>query len=313
MTLDPDAAAILERVREAGVPPWHTLPPVEGRRVYRERALLLADPPIPVGSVWDDVIPTPAGPLGTRAYRPAGGGPHPILLYLHGGGWVLGDLDTHDAVCRRLSLAADCLVVSLDYRLAPEHPYPAAMDDVVAAMRWLAAHGSDLGGDPTRLAIGGDSAGGTLAAGAVLRLRDEGGPPVALQALVYPATEPRFELPSFHENAEGYLLTTADVAWFWDQYLGGDEAATTDPYACPGVGTDLTRLPAAVVITAEFDPLRDDGDGYAERLRAAGVPVTARCFPGMIHGFVALPIEIPAGREAIDLIASAAREAWATG
>jgi acetyl esterase len=308
--LHPDAAAILERVRDAGVPPWRSLPPAEGREVYRRRARLFTGDPVPVDAVWDTTFPSAAGPIGLRVYRPDGGRPRPIFVYLHGGGWTLGDLDSHDVVCRRISVAADCMVVSVDYRLSPEHPYPAPMDDAVAAVRWIAEHGGELGGDPSRLAMGGDSAGGNMTAGAVIRLRDEGGPRVALQVLIYPATEPAFEMLSFYENADGFLLTTADVAWFWKNYLGDDPAAAADPYACPGVAPDLTRLPPAVMITGDFDPLRDDGEIYAIKLRAAGVPVVARRFAGMIHGFVALPVEIPAGRQAIRMIATAARRAW---
>ena len=310
MRLDPDAAEILRRIREAGVPAWRSLPPVEGRAVYRKRALLFEGDPLQIDDVRDGTIPSAAGPVGIRAYRPAGGRPRPIFIYLHGGGWTLGDLDTHDAVCRRISAAADCLVVSVDYRLAPEHPYPAALDDVIASIGWLAAHGAELGGDQTRLALGGDSAGGNLTAGAVIRLRDEAGPRVALQVLIYPATQASFETLSCYENAEGYLLTTADLVWFWGNYLADSPAAAADPYACPGVATDLRDLPPAVIITGGFDPLRDDGEIYAVKLRAAGVPLVARRFPGMIHGFVALPIEIAAGRRAIGMIARATRRAW---
>jgi len=310
MRLDPDAAAILERVREAGVPPWRSLPPVEGRQVYRERALLFQAEPIAVGTVWETAIPSRAGPLRIRVYRPDDGPPRPIFIYLHGGGWTLGDLDTHDTVCRRIAVAADCMVVAVDYRLAPEQPYPAAMDDTIDAVCWVAEHGAELGGDPGRLALGGDSAGGNLTAGAAIRLRDEGGPRVALQVLIYPATQATFEMLAYYENADGYFLTTADVVWFWRNYLGHDQAAAADPYAAPGVAADLRDLPPAVVITADFDPIRDDGDIYALKLRAAGVPVVAKRFRGMIHGFVALPLEIQAGRRAIRLIAGAARRAW---
>ncbi len=310
MRLDPDAAAILDKIREAGVPPWHTLLPAEGREVYRRRAKLFEGAPLPAGTVWDTTIPSDVSPVRIRIYRPVGGPPRPIFVYVHGGGWTLGDLDTFDAICRRISVAADCLLVSVDYRLAPENPYPAALDDTVTTIRWVAEHGAELGGDPTRLAVGGDSAGGNLTAGAVLRLRDEGGPRVAVQVLIYPATQASFEMLSYYENAVGYFLTTADVKWFWRNYLGDDPATASDPYACPGIAPDLRGLPPAVVITGDFDPVRDDGDIYAVKLRAAGVPVVARRFPGMIHGFVALPVEIPAGRRAIAIIARAARRAW---
>lgn len=311
MRLHPDAADVLARIRDAGVPPWHTLSAVVAREVYRKRAALFEGDRLDVGDVTDRVIPGPAGDIPIRVYRPTGEA-RPVFIYLHGGGWTLGDLDTHDTVCRRLSLAADCMVVSVAYRLGPEDPYPAPMDDVIAAVRWIAAHGAEAGGDPTRLALGGDSAGGNLTAGAVIRLRDEGGPTVALQVLIYPASQPQFEMLSFYENAEGYLLTTADMAWFWDNYLGPAPAHRTDPYACPGTATDLRDLPRAVVITADFDPLRDDGDTYAIKLRNAGVSVVAHRFPGMIHGFVALPVEIPSGRQALRLIGRETRRAWAT-
>jgi acetyl esterase len=307
--LHPDAAAVLAKVRAAGVPQWHTLDPMTGRDVYRKRAAMFEGVKPDCGDVEDVTIPGPAGDLALRVYCPPGPS-RPIFIYLHGGGWTLGDLDSHDTVCRRISIAADCQVVSVDYRLGPEDPYPAPMDDAVAAIRWIAEHGAELGGDPTRLALGGDSAGANMTAGAVLRLRDEGGPRVALQALIYGAFQPQFEMLSFHENAEGYFLTTKDVQWFWDNYLGPDPAARTDPYACPGTAVDLSDLPPAVVITGDFDPLRDDGDIYAIRLREAGVPVVAKRFPGMIHGFVALPVEIPSGRQAIALIAREARKAW---
>lgn len=308
MRLDPDAIAILHRVRD--VPPWRTFSPEEGRIAYRARALLFDGPKSPVNSVTDTTIPLGDHELPIRIYRPDGGPPRPIFIYLHGGGWTLGDLDTHDAVCRRISVAADCLVVAAAYRLAPEFRYQAQLDDVAGAVRWLADHGDTLGGDPTRLALGGDSAGGNLTAGVSIRLRDEDGPRVALQALIYAAVRPYFDTLSYHVNAEGYWISRADVIWFWDNFLGPDPRAAEDPYACPGTVEDLRGLPPAVVITAGFDPLRDEGEVYAMRLAAAGVRVHARRFPGMIHGFVALPEEIPAGHRAIGLIASAARRAW---
>ncbi len=208
--LHPDAADILRRIREAGVPPWHTQTVDEARVVYRRRATMFEGPPTHVDSVRDQVIPSTSGDIAIRVYRPDGD-PRPIFVYLHGGGWTLGDLDTHDAVCRRLSRAADCMVVSVAYRLAPEHRYQAQLDDVDSAVRWLAAHGDELGGDPSRMALGGDSAGGNLTAGSVIRLRDMGGPRLDLQVLIYPATAPWFETLSYHENAEGYFLTRDDV------------------------------------------------------------------------------------------------------
>ena len=310
MRLDPDAAAVLQRVREASIPPWHTMTPKRGREVYDERARLFAGPKQPAGTVWDATIPAPHGELPIRIYRPEAGPPRPIFLYLHGGGWTFGDLDSHDHLCRRIAAAADCMVVSLAYRLAPEHRYQDQLDDVTTAIRWLTAHGDELGGDPTRIAVGGDSAGGNLSAGATLRLRDEGGPKVALQVLIYAATAPYFDTLSCHENGEGYWLTRADLMWFWDNFLGPDPAARHDPYAAPGTAPDLRDAPPTLVITAAFDPLRDEGEVFGYKLRAAGVPVHIRRFTGMIHGFIALPAPIPAGNRAVGMIADATRRAW---
>lgn len=311
MRLDPNAAAVIGRVRDANVPPWRSLPAPIGREVYRQRALLFDRPRTPAGTVWDTTIPSEAEAVGVRVYRPDRRGPRPLFIYLHGGGWTFGSLDTVDETCRLISRAADCMVVSVAYRLAPEHPYPAPLDDVVAVVRWVAQHGDDLGGDPARLAIGGDSAGGNLAAGACLRLREEGGPKAALQVLIYPCTQAFFDTLSYHENAEGYLLTRADMIWFWQNFLG-PAGSTGDPFACPGVAEDLRDLPPAVIITAGFDPLRDEGEVYGYRLRGAGVPVVARRFPGMIHNFIGLSIEGAAGR-AIGTIGAATRRAWAPG
>jgi acetyl esterase len=310
MRLDPDAAAILERIREAGIPPWRSLDPVVGREVYRKRARLFAADPQPAGDVWDTTIPAAHGTIPVRVYRPQHGPRRPIFIYLHGGGWTLGDLDTHDAICRRIASAADCMLVSVDYRLAPEHRYQDQLDDVATSVRWLAEHGGELGGDPTRLALGGDSAGGNQTAGMCLRLRDEGGPRIDLQVLIYPSTAPYFDTLSYHVNGEGYWLTRADCIWFWDNYLGPDPAARCDPYAAPGTATDLRGLPPALIITAGFDPLRDEGEVFGLKLRAAGVPVQVRRFPGMIHGFVGVPTPIPAGVRAVSMIADATRRAW---
>ncbi len=306
--LDPDAADILRRIAEAGIPPWHTLPVAEARAVYRRRATMFEGAPAHVDSVMDRVIPSKGGDIPIRVYRHAGT-PRPVFVYLHGGGWTLGDLDTHDAVCRRIARAADCTVVSVAYRLGPEHRVQEQLDDVVTAVRWVATNGHVVGGDATRLALGGDSAGGHLTAAASIRLRDEGGPLPSLQVLIYPATQPCFDTLSYHENGEGYFLTRADCVWFWGNLLGSLEEPP-GPHAVPMAEPSLAGLPPAVVITAGFDPLRDDGEMYAIRLRRAGVPVVARRFSGMIHGFVALPVAIPAGDRAIGLIARAARRAW---
>ena len=308
VSLDQDAIEILEAVKLAGIPEWHTLTPEEGRRIYQERVRLFALKPTPIYSVQDFSIPSPAGPISLRKYVPSEGEPKPVLIYLHGGGWTLGDLDSHDELCRRLALAADCLVVSVDYRLAPENPHPAGLDDAIAAISWVAENAASLGGNPQLLAVGGDSAGGQLSAAACLRIRDEGGPRIALQLLIYPALRASFETLSYYENATGKWITRADCIWFWKNYLGG--ASNLDPYACPGEATNLRGLPRALIITAGGDPVRDDGEMYGFKLRAAGVHAVSRRFPGMIHGFMAVPKELKAGREAVLLAADELRSAW---
>lgn len=306
--LDQEAIEILEAVKLAGIPEWHTLSPVEGRRVYQERVRLFALEPTPMYEVNDLSIPGPAGPIRIRKYTPSKSEAMPVLIYLHGGGWTLGDLDSHDELCRRLALATDCIVVSVDYRLAPENPHPAGLDDSIAAIKWVAENAASFGGNPQLLAVGGDSAGGQLSAAACLRIRDEGGPRIALQLMIYPALRASFETLSYYENATGKWITRADCIWFWKNYLGS--TSNLDPYACPGEATDLQGLPRALIITAGGDPVRDDGEMYGFKLRAAGVHALARRFPGMIHGFMAVPKELEAGREAVLLAARELRSAW---
>jgi len=208
--LDPDAAAVLLKVREAGVPEWHTLGAVRAREVYRQRADLLATQPSPVAHVGDVTIDGPGGPLRVKIIDPGGDRPLPVLVYLHGGGWTLGDVDTFEEVCRRFAVAAQCLVVAPDYRLAPEHPFPAALDDSLATIQWVWDHAETIGADPARVAVGGDSAGGNLSAAVCLKLRDEGGPRLSLQLLIYPALRARFDTDSYRRNASGYLLSRDD-------------------------------------------------------------------------------------------------------
>ncbi|MHA6793889.1 alpha/beta hydrolase [Pseudonocardia bannensis] len=236
--------------------------------------------PEPVGDVKDRKVDSPAGPVPVRLYTPLEDRGR-VITYLHGGGWVVGDLDTHDPVCRRVANSVGATVVAVDYRLAPEHPHPAALDDAMAALAWTA---DTFPGRPH--VVAGDSAGAALAAGAALRARDEGGPPLAAQLLVYPCTDPGMSMPSIRENGEGYFLTHADMTWFYDQYVPARsrrEEPTVDLLHAP----DLAGLPPAVVATAEFDPLRDEGDAYADRLRSAGVPVRHLPGPGLIHGYFA--------------------------
>lgn len=296
MTLDPDARALLDRVQAAGIRPWHRHTVDEARRVYGERIALLDPRPIPIAQVRDLTIPGPGGVLPARVYHPAPDDQRPVVLYLHGGGWVLGSLDSHDWVCRELASVSGAAVVSLGYRLAPEHPHPAALEDAWAAAGWLRGHAAGMGGDGRRLVVAGDSAGGHLAAALALLSRDRGGPDLRGQVLIYPALAPDFETASYRANADGYLLTRDDMRWFWEHYLAD---AVRDAYATPGSADDLTGLPPALVVTAGFDPLRDEGRAYAARLRAAGVPTDLLDHPGMIHGFVALPDAIPEGRTAV--------------
>jgi acetyl esterase len=283
MPVDPQIQALLDK--GTGVPATHLLSVPDARAQYEARVALMA-PSAPVGSVTERVIQTPYGPLTLRIYQPPGQGPFPLLAFYHGSGFVLCSLNTHDGMCRNLCAGARCVVVSVDYRLAPEHKFPAGLNDCVFATRWIADHAPELHGDATRLAIAGDSAGGNLAAAAALRLRDEGGPPLCGQLLIYPVTDYHTPgTPSYQENAEGYGLTRATMEWFWDHYLN-DPTDAANPYASPLRAADLSNLPPALVQTAEFDPLRDEGERYAERLRAAGTPATTSRWNGMNHGFL---------------------------
>jgi len=255
------------------------------------------DPGAPMAAVVDRTVATPDGDLPVRIYRPRETALLPVLVYFHGGGWVLGSIDSHDSVARNLARSADCLVLSVGYRLAPEHRFPAAVDDCTAAVRWVHGHANDIGADAARIALGGDSAGGNLATVVALRLRDEAGPKIAGQLLVYPVTQLRAPLRgSMVANAEGYFLRARDVAWFDDMYLGNSEAHT-HPYASPLLAASLSGLAPALVITAEFDPLRDQGEDYARRLRQAGVAVTLSRYDGAFHAFFGMPADI--GRRAV--------------
>ena len=300
MPVDPHLAGLLELLATAGAPPMHQGTAEEARAAFRQLTVNGRQPQhvVPVGRVEDRVLPGPAGDLAVRVYRPEDDGPAPTVLLFHGGGWVIGDLETHDNMAR--SLCRDCraVVVSVDYRLAPEAPFPAAVEDALAATRWAGEHLDELGGDG-RLAVAGDSAGGNLAAVVAQVMRDEGGPALAAQLLVYPATDVSGDYPSRTENAEGYFLDLATMAWFMGQYAA-DSAAHADPRLSPLQAADLSGLPPAVVVTAEYDPLRDEGEAYAGRLREAGVPVEVRRFDGMIHGFFDMGPLSPGAQKAVD-------------
>jgi acetyl esterase len=286
MPVDPQLVDLLRRVEAA--PPLSSHGPEKAREVFRRLNALVAEaaPEVPVAAVEDAVVPGAAGPLRTRVYRPAGSGPHPTLVFFHGGGFTVGDLDSHDGQCRLLCREGGVVVLSTEYRLAPESPFPAAVEDALAATRWAADHVDELGRDGGRLAVGGDSAGGNLAA-VVAQESRTAGPPLAAQLLIYPATDLISERPSHERNGNGYFLTTGEIEWFHANYLP-DPAAGSDPRASPLRAGDLSGLPPAVIATAEFDPLLDDGDAYAEALAAGGVPVVHRRFDGLVHGFFGL-------------------------
>jgi len=308
MPLDPQARLILDNLPEDLLDVRRTTP-LELRTLYAEQSQL-PFPAEPVADVAEREIPGPAGPVPVRIYTPEGEEPRPAVVFFHGGGWVIGNLDTHDGTARKLANAAGAVVVSVDYRLAPEHPYPAAAEDCYAATRWVAEHGAaELGVAPGRLAVAGDSAGGNLAAVVSLMARDRGGPALAFQLLVYPVTDPDFERASYRENAEGYLLTRDVMEWFWDQYVPEAERRH-DPYAAPLRAPDLSGLPPALVVTAEYDPLRDEGEAYARRLEEAGVRVRCRRYPGMIHGFLSFADVVDQGKEAVAEAGTALRAAF---
>ena len=309
MPLDPQAQRVIEAVAQLNLKPVESSTPEEARESLRIRTEALG-PFDSVAAVADHRVPVKGGAITARVYSPGGPGPHPALVYYHGGGWVIGDLYTHDGLCRSLTNAARCVVVSVDYRLAPEFKYPVAVEDSYAALAWTAANAGRLGIDPRRVAVGGDSAGGNLATVVALVAGERGGPGIVHQVLIYPVTDYDFGTPSYHENATGYLLTRDGMRWFWSHYLGR-EAQGLERYASPLRAPSLAGLPSALVITAECDPLRDEGEAYAARLRDAGVAVTLTRYPGMIHGFIRMTRILDQARTALDEIAGSLQKAFA--
>jgi acetyl esterase len=310
MPLSLKMRAVLLMARLSGGKPLNELPVAEARQATALR-IPKSRTSVPLASIADRAIPGLAGDLPIRIYNPEGVGPFPLLVYFHGGGFVVGSIDGADLICRALCWGAGCIVVSVGYRLAPEHTFPAAPDDCLAATRWAALHAAELGADPARLAVAGDSAGGNLAAVTALRIRDEGGPALCGQLLIYPVagyhTPPT---PSYLANADGYLLTRDMMVWFWGHYLNHPGEAD-NPHAAPLAALDLAGLPPALVITAEFDPLRDEGERYAERLRLAGVPAVFSRYGGMIHGFLLFADLFEESRRAMDEAATWLRQTTA--
>jgi len=309
--LDPQAKAVIDLVIKSGRPAYHQLSPKDARQLFRETRPASTPTPPEIGIVRDLTADGPLGPIPLRIYRPSGvsaSTPLAVLVFFHGGGWVIRDLETHDVLCRQLTAESGVNIVSVDYRLAPEHKFPAAVDDAWAATRWVVAHADDLGIDARCLALGGDSAGGNLAAVVALLARDQGAPSIALQVLIYPVTELAAETRSYRDFADGYLLTREGMRWFIAHYLNAEDEAA-DWRASPIRAQSLAGLPPALIVTAGFDPLRDEGEAYAERLRDAGVRVDSVCYGGMIHGFVPMGRLIDTAGHAISLVAASLRQA----
>ncbi|MDE2329837.1 MAG: alpha/beta hydrolase [Bradyrhizobium sp.] len=306
VVLDPDAAAVFKAFRDAGRPPYETLTPAEARALYLQSRLVTNPEPPELKSVQSLSIPAPSGAIPARICTPTklrqAGGLAPCLVFFHGGGWMIGDLDTHDVVCRKLAHEGELIVISVDYRRAPEHKFPAAVEDAIVATKWIARNAGQLGIDASRLAVGGDSAGGNLAAVVSLAARDGNGPDLAGQVLIYPATDFALTHPSHSDPGTSILLTHTVVKWFRDHYLN-DLADGQDWRASPARARSLAGLPPTYVLTAGADPLHDEGNEYAARLKDAGVAVTTRTFPGQFHGFFTMGKLLPQANVAASEIA----------
>ena len=313
MNLDSDAQAVLDQYAKFNAPAIETLSPENARNnptlknaveemtaeSFTARAVSIAKPmPQPVARISHQLIPGTGGDILARIYIPKGDGNFPVLVYFHGGGWVIANLDVYEPSCRALCNAAECIVVSVAYRQAPEYKYPAAVEDAYAALQWVMQNAQVLGGDPARVAVGGESAGGNLATVACLKARDEGGLMPVAQLLIYPVTDARMNTPSYQEQADAKPLNTAMMPWFWKHYLA-NESQKSEPYASPMLAQSLSGLPPAIVITAESDPLRDEGEAYARRLAAEGVSVTSRRFDGVMHEFFGLAGVVDKATEAV--------------
>ena len=290
MSLDPQAQALLDRIEESGTPPYHELSAIEARKLYDQTSeLAKGDPPQP-SEVKNISIPGPESELPARLYRPNDAADLPILVYFHGGGFTIGSLDSHDVVCRTLCVEAETIVISVDYRLAPEHKYPAAVEDAWAAAAWAVENAELLGGDPAQVGVGGDSAGGTLAAVVCLKAAEAGSPQLAFQLLIYPATDMSCSFPSHQTFGQGYRLTSDLINWFYGNYFPLDADFMhwqATPLTAPK--EMIKGLPATFILSAGFDPLQDEDRGYVVKLMQEKVPVLFKHYPGMIHGFITMP------------------------
>ncbi|WXG44912.1 MAG: alpha/beta hydrolase [Promethearchaeati archaeon SRVP18_Atabeyarchaeia-1] len=311
--LDPQAAALLKQMAQLKMPELHTLTPKAARDMMDAGIKMIAGKPEKVSKVEDLKIPGPAGQIPVRVYTPEGKGPFPVFVYYHGGGFVIGNVPQSDNFCRGVANRAACVVVSVEYRLAPEHKYPAAVDDSYTTTKWVSKNADRINGDPHRIAVGGDSAGGNLAAVVSLKARDEGEKFPIYQVLIYPATDlTGTSTVSRNEFAEGYFLTKADMLWFGEQYFKKGQDPRV-PYASPLLAPDVDKLPPALIITAGFDPLRDEGEAYGERLKKAGVPAKVSRYAGMIHGFTSMDGAIDKAKEAMNEVAASLSEAFKRG
>jgi acetyl esterase len=309
--LHPQTQAMVDAMARMNLVPLDKLSVEQAREQFNRTRASFLGPAQEVGAVIDAAIPGPGGTLQIRAYRPLGSRRNealPAMVYFHGGGWVFGDLDSHDPLCRELCNLSGCAVVAIDYRRAPEHRFPAAVEDAIAAVRHVAQHAAELGVDGTRIAAGGDSAGGNLVTVAALTLRDQGGSQLRLQVLIYPVTDFAMDAPSYARIANGFTLTGERMRYFRESYLRGPKDVD-DWRASPLKARDLSRLPPALIIAADHDPLVDEGKAYADRLAGAGVPVTYTCYDGVVHGFVSMAGAIDAGHTAIAEAAAALKRA----
>jgi len=308
MPLDSQVIKILKEAESLGLPAYQDLSPTQARKQMLDQS-----PPVQtalsVKKVVDRKIPGPDGEISIRLYYPDGDAPFATLVYFHGGGWVIGDLDTHHGFCHALAKTSGCLVVAVDYRLAPEHRYPAAVEDAYAATTWVAENSELIQVDPDRFAVCGDSAGGHLAAVVSLMARDRKGPRIDLQILIYPITDCSFDTPSYEENREGYMLTRDLMKWFWNHFIN-IESEADDPYVSPLRAESFRDLPPALILTAEYDPLRDEGEAYAEKLQGAGVNATLTRYPGMIHAFIRMTAQLDKANVALGQVAGMLRSVF---